>query len=65
MITERRRIVNSALHYPTFSNCMRQNYPPTYYNSLVKQEIVGNVTCKKRELQYDIYFDKHVATEVD
>jgi len=44
---------------------MRQNYPPTYYNSLVKQEIVGNVTCKKRELQYDIYFDKHVATEVD
>ena len=72
MSTERRWNVNSALHYPLFSNCMRQNYPRADDNSFVAQEIVENVTCKKkkteRELQYDVYFNKHnvrVVIEVD
>lgn len=47
---------------------MRRNYPRADDNSLVSQEIVENVTCKKRELQYDLYFDERnvrVAIEVD
>ena len=62
MSREGRWNVNSALHCPPLSNCMRLNYPRTDNNSLVSQEIVENATCKieNYNMTYNI-FDTHMS----